>query len=659
MEPYDKVLEFKKAKFLEVVMGACEARGISPPPQVNFEGETCQDFRDGVCAHVHVEKRLICVSRDYLHIATFEDIQETATHEVSHFFDLGHGSDFAYQHIITKIGEFIPPAGVIVVYPRSKAEETCCDNHQCKQNKELKKCSRCGIDFCDKHLKPLTTIDETADKAGGEGHECSALTEFKQVEDLRKQHLIDIHRFITKVFNVHLNSFIGEYSTRKKSSEDAHAGVRRYGDRHRHYDSLLTPLADRLEYEREEMLKHLRTVDEQTFQQLISFLFGVYERALKAEIRQPEIREQLLISLLILFGYVDSYWNSTYCIQNLKQLESKIEQEQEQKKEPKLKSECFFPICKSSKLLPTHCWQCGQKFCWEHRLPENHNCPFKGGTVQKLESDLKPLYIPPKEPDYKPVTKNTIQEWLGIALRELHWNWLKWSGWIKRHKYPLILLIFIFAAVLYPSETALFIKKIYLIVLGIVNFLLKSVSLFWITLTGNATSSVTEKPVSPTPSIIATPPITPPSSKEKNITIVTPMPTPSLRELEQEIFKAINNERKKKNIPELLWWEKLAPIAGNHSEDMLKNNYLSHINLRGQNVEDRLLKAGLYYYQGVGENINYLEGYTHFKVATVTTQGWMESPGHRENILNPNFRYTAVGVANKGNVFYITQVFIY
>lgn len=39
-------------------------------------------------------------------------------------------------------------------------------------------------------------------------------------------------------------------------------------------------------------------------------------------------------------------------------------------------------------------------------------------------------------------------------------------------------------------------------------------------------------------------------------------------------------------------------------------------------------------------------------------QGWMESQGHRENILRPEFRETGIGVWRTGNTYYFTQLFM-
>ena len=92
----------------------------------------------------------------------------------------------------------------------------------------------------------------------------------------------------------------------------------------------------------------------------------------------------------------------------------------------------------------------------------------------------------------------------------------------------------------------------------------------------------------------------------------------------------------------------LAPLAGNalldrsaqrHAEDMLRRSYFSHKALGGSTVLERVQATG-YPARTVGENI--AEG--QFSVDQVMA-GWMDSPGHRRNILDKNFRELGVGLA--------------
>ena len=158
-------------------------------------------------------------------------------------------------------------------------------------------------------------------------------------------------------------------------------------------------------------------------------------------------------------------------------------------------------------------------------------------------------------------------------------------------------------------------------------------------------------------------------------------PSINTRELEKRIHELINKERKKQGLLPLRLDEKLSIIARKHSQDMAENDYFSHINLRGESPTDRGIKEryycrkdfGSYYTEGLAENIfqnwlydsiTYYDGIaihdwnTMEDLAQSTVQGWMESPGHRSNILNPSFDREGIGVAiaNSGKV-YITQDF--
>lgn len=327
MDAVEKLFQLKKAKFLEAVLRAASSRKGALLPYVNFEGESCPGFRGAEVewAHIHYESRIICISKASLSMMTDEQIQETAAHEVSHLFaSLGHGTDFTQQNIITSIGSWRPPPGTVGIYGGNKVKvEEKCNHPQCEQEKELEKCPSCDVFFCKKHLAPtLEGLEKVGNEAEDLGHVCPALTEFKKVEGLRQSGLIEIHRFITKMFNVHLNVFIAEYHTPSAIGSGKEAGGVQY---RKVKDAQLARLADVLEYEREKILKQKDLMTEEFFRESIdSFLFSVYEDGLKIEPHTPEVREKLLIPLSILFKSIDAYWKDTYCINKIKEIKSKL-----------------------------------------------------------------------------------------------------------------------------------------------------------------------------------------------------------------------------------------------------------------------------------------------------------------------------------------------
>lgn len=110
---------------------------------------------------------------------------------------------------------------------------------------------------------------------------------------------------------------------------------------------------------------------------------------------------------------------------------------------------------------------------------------------------------------------------------------------------------------------------------------------------------------------------------------------------EETMFKLVNEERRKRGIPELIWKSELVPVARAHATDMWKRHYFGHISPDGKDVGDRLKEAGIAY-TIAGENLAL--------APTVQTahQGLMNSEGHRENILDTRFHSVGVGVIDNG-----------
>ncbi len=83
--------------------------------------------------------------------------------------------------------------------------------------------------------------------------------------------------------------------------------------------------------------------------------------------------------------------------------------------------------------------------------------------------------------------------------------------------------------------------------------------------------------------------------------------------------------------------ETLAGVAFGHATDMARHNYFEHEDLAGHSPADRVRAVG-YREKLVGENIAYGP-----KSAEEVVQGWLESPGHCENIMDP--RFAEMGIA--------------
>lgn len=116
----------------------------------------------------------------------------------------------------------------------------------------------------------------------------------------------------------------------------------------------------------------------------------------------------------------------------------------------------------------------------------------------------------------------------------------------------------------------------------------------------------------------------------------------------QQILDLTNIIRARHDLPLLGWDQQTADVAYGHSKDMQKNEYFSHDSPKYGALGDRL-QRGEVSFQLAGENIaaQHTDG-----IAAV--HGWLNSEGHRENLLNEEFTNLGVGVYEK---FY-TQNFI-
>jgi len=99
----------------------------------------------------------------------------------------------------------------------------------------------------------------------------------------------------------------------------------------------------------------------------------------------------------------------------------------------------------------------------------------------------------------------------------------------------------------------------------------------------------------------------------------------------------INEERRKNGAGLLVFNQALITAAQNHATDMANRNYFSHISPQGTTPADRAAAAG-YPSRSVGENIS--KGYC---CPITTFNGWMGSPGHRENMLESAWRSAGSG----------------
>lgn len=128
------------------------------------------------------------------------------------------------------------------------------------------------------------------------------------------------------------------------------------------------------------------------------------------------------------------------------------------------------------------------------------------------------------------------------------------------------------------------------------------------------------------------------------------IPTNEQASVEQEVVKLVNAERAKAGLPALKEDWELSRVAKYKSQDMHDKNYFDHTSPTYGSPFAMMKKFGITY-KAAGENI--AKGQ---KSASEVVNAWMNSEGHRANILNKSYTHIGVGFVKDGN--YWSQMFI-
>jgi uncharacterized YkwD family protein len=161
--------------------------------------------------------------------------------------------------------------------------------------------------------------------------------------------------------------------------------------------------------------------------------------------------------------------------------------------------------------------------------------------------------------------------------------------------------------------------------------------------TNKPSSSTTQKPSSS-------------SSQQKpsqSSTPSKPAPSQNFSEFQTKVLELVNQERAKVGLNPLTLNAKLSSVATQKSQDMADLGYFDHTSPTYGSPFDMMKQFGVSY-QSAGENI--AKGQTS---PEQVMNGWMNSDGHRANILNSSFTQLGVGVVKNANGQLIwTQMFI-
>ena len=138
--------------------------------------------------------------------------------------------------------------------------------------------------------------------------------------------------------------------------------------------------------------------------------------------------------------------------------------------------------------------------------------------------------------------------------------------------------------------------------------------------------------------------------------------------MEKAIHDLINVQRQSNGLNKLSWDEALSDIARDHSSNLIRMGRISHIGPSGDDFLDRYNAAGydcqIYTTTNQivfgGENV-FWQSYVNNndgQMAYSTVTGWMQSPGHKANLLNNLWEVEGIGVSISANgEIYVTQNF--
>ena len=125
---------------------------------------------------------------------------------------------------------------------------------------------------------------------------------------------------------------------------------------------------------------------------------------------------------------------------------------------------------------------------------------------------------------------------------------------------------------------------------------------------------------------------------ELHFTVKNPTPRP---DLEARMLDLVNKERTERGLPPVVADTEMTAVARAHSKDMFARGYFSHYTPEGKDPFDRM-KAANVKFIAAGENL------ALGQTLAICHQGLMNSPGHRANILRPNYGRLGIGILDGG-----------
>lgn len=126
---------------------------------------------------------------------------------------------------------------------------------------------------------------------------------------------------------------------------------------------------------------------------------------------------------------------------------------------------------------------------------------------------------------------------------------------------------------------------------------------------------------------------------------------------EMRVFSLVNQERAKRGLSAVQWDARLSDLARTFSRQMADEGFFDHCDRQGATVVDRARRARIKGWRKIGENLFFCDRSSQF--VRLAVRGWLKSPAHRDNMFDPSWTATGIGIARASNgQIFVTEVFV-
>lgn len=134
-----------------------------------------------------------------------------------------------------------------------------------------------------------------------------------------------------------------------------------------------------------------------------------------------------------------------------------------------------------------------------------------------------------------------------------------------------------------------------------------------------------------------------------------------LEKVEDMVIELTNRTRRAHGLAPLSKDDELTGVARAYSDDMLVRRFFDHTDPDGVTFDERISDQYPQRFWYVGENLWYAAGYNPAQTRQLAQEivaDWMNSPGHRANLLDPDFTHLGVGISFRNHTIRATQEFV-